>query len=66
VDQHELDGLITRTVAGEQSLLPVWHEVSAEQVRDYSPSIADKVAVSTNSMAIAEIAAAIAKIVQQT
>lgn len=62
---HELDGLITRTVAGEQSLLPVWHEVSAEQVRNYSPSIADKVAVSTNSMSIAEIAAAIAGIVHQ-
>jgi len=25
---HELDGLITRTVAGEQSLLPIWHDLS--------------------------------------
>jgi hypothetical protein len=61
---HELDGLVTRTVAGEQSLLPIWHDVTAEQVREYSPSLADKVAVSTASMTIAEIAAEIESVVR--
>jgi hypothetical protein len=61
---HELDGLVTRTVAGEQSLLPIWHNLSADQVRAYSPSLADKVAMSTGAFSIEEIAEQIAEVVQ--
>lgn len=61
---HELDGLVTRTVAGEQSLLPIWHDLSAEQVRGYSPSLADKVALSTSSASIEEMAEQIAAVVR--
>jgi len=60
---HELDGLVTRTVVGEQSLLPIWHDLSPEQVRDYSPSLADKVAMSTDQFSIDEIAERIADVV---
>jgi hypothetical protein len=60
---HELDGLVTRTVAGEQSLLPIWHDLSAEQVRAFSPSLADKVALSTNQFSIEDIAEQIAAVV---
>jgi len=60
---HELDGLVTRTVAGEQSLLPIWHDLSADQVRAFSPSLADKVAMSTEAFTIEEIAEQIAEVV---
>ncbi|SSC25061.1 Toll/interleukin-1 receptor homology (TIR) (chaperone) [Klenkia terrae] len=59
----ELDGLVTRSVAGEQSMLPIWHEVSAEQVRGYSPSLADKRALSTGEFDIEEMADQIAEAV---
>jgi hypothetical protein len=59
----ELDGLVTRTVAGEQTMLPIWHEVSAEQVRGYSPSLADKRALSTGEFDIEEMADQIAEAV---
>lgn len=62
---HELDGLVTRTVAGEQSLLPIWHELSAAQVRAFSPSLADKVGMSTDQFSIHEIAEQIAEVVNQ-
>lgn len=62
---HELDGLVTRTVAGEQSLLPIWHNLSAEQVRAYSPSLADKVALSTGDESIDDIARQIANVVDE-
>lgn len=61
---HELDGLITRTVAGEQSLLPIWHQITAEDVRAYSPSLADRVALSTESTAIDEMASQIATVIK--
>ncbi|GAA2651410.1 hypothetical protein GCM10010400_03470 [Streptomyces aculeolatus] len=62
---HELDGLVTRNVAGEQSLLPIWHNLSADDVRRYSPSLADKVAMSTDAYSIEEIAAQIADVVRE-
>lgn len=60
---HELDGLVTRTLAGVQSLLPIWHDLTAENVRAYSPSLADKVAMSTADYSIDDIADQIAEVV---
>ena len=44
---QELNGLATREVNGKKVILPVWHEVSFEEVRQYSPMLADRVAVTT-------------------
>ncbi len=57
---YELDGIVARTVSGEQTLLPIWHEITKQQVMDYSPSLADKVARSTGTHTVQEIAAEIA------
>lgn len=61
--QYELDGLVTLTVAGEQSLLPIWHDMGREDVLAHSASLADKVALRTADLPIAEIAAQIAAVV---
>jgi hypothetical protein len=63
---HELDGLVMRTVAGEQSLLPIWHDLTAENVRTYSPSLADKVAMNTADHSIQQIAEQIAEVVNRS
>lgn len=63
---YELDGIVTRTVSGEQVLLPIWHNITKQQVVDFSPSLADKVARSTATHTIAEIAAEIADLLQST
>lgn len=48
--QWELDGLVARQNSGEQGLiLPVWHDVSREEVLAYSPPLADKLAVASSS-----------------
>lgn len=57
---YELDGIVTRTVSGEQILLPIWHNITKQQVVDFSPSLADKVARSTATHTVDEIAAEIA------
>jgi len=61
---YELDGIVTRTVSGEQVLLPIWHNITKQQVVDYSPSLADKVARSTATHTIDEIAAEIADLIR--
>lgn len=61
---YELDGIVTRTVSGEQVLLPIWHNITKQQVVDFSPSMADKVARSTATHTIEEIASEIAELIQ--
>jgi hypothetical protein len=58
-----LDGLVTNAVAGKQVLLPLWHEVSKDEVISYSPSLADKVALRTADYTVAEIAEEIATVI---
>lgn len=61
---YELDGLITRSISNQQLLLPIWHNITKQEVIDYSPSIADKVARSTSTNTIEEIAEEIAEIIK--
>jgi hypothetical protein len=62
--QYELDGLVTRSVGGEQVLLPLWHKITKSEVMAQSPSLADKVARSTTDNTLDELAAEIAAVVQ--
>lgn len=56
--------MVTRTVSGEQILLPIWHNITKQQVVDFSPSLADKVARSTATHTIHEIAKEIAELLK--
>ena len=58
---HELDGIITRSMNNQQLLLPIWHRISKEEVINYSPSLADKLARNTATHTIAEIASEISE-----
>ena len=42
--QRELDGLAAREVTGIKVILPVWHNITAEQLRARSPILADRIA----------------------
>jgi hypothetical protein len=44
---QELNGLVTRESKGQKVILPIWHKVTREQVSQYSPILADRVAAST-------------------
>jgi len=61
---YELDGLVTRAVSGEQVLLPVWHNITKKEVIQNSPSLADKVARSTATHTVEEIAVEIIEVIK--
>lgn len=63
---YELDGIITRAVSGEQVLLPIWHNITKQEVIDFSPSLADKVARSTGMHTVEEIAEEIADLINNS
>lgn len=62
--QYELDGLVTREMAGEQVILPLWHKITKEEIISHSPTLADKIAHTTSNSTIAEIAQEIAGVIQ--
>ena len=62
---YELDGLVTRSVSGEQVLLPIWHNITKKEVIQYSPSLADKLARSTATHTVEEIAVEIIEVIKR-
>ncbi len=54
--QKELDGLVSLEVEGATRILPVWHEISKDEVVRHSPMLADKVALNTSLKSTDEIA----------
>ncbi len=38
---YELDGIITKSLTGEQVVLPIGHNITKKEVIDFSPSLAD-------------------------
>lgn len=54
---YELDGLVSRNISeGNNLILPIWHNVSQNEVRNFSPSLADLTALKSDNMSIDEIA----------
>lgn len=60
---YELDGLVTKSVDGDQVLLPIWHNITKDEVVSYSPSLADKLARNTTMQTVEEIAEEIVEVV---
>jgi len=61
--QQELNGLVTREVNAKKVILPVWHGVTFDDVRRYSVTLADRVAIQTSkglAVVVETILAAIA------
>jgi hypothetical protein len=53
--QRELDGLVAKEItSGEKGILPIWHEIDHKGVAEYSPTLADRLAV-PSSIGIDEI-----------
>jgi hypothetical protein len=61
--QYELDGLVTMAVSGKQIILPLWHEISKDEVIRQSPSLADRVALRTSDYSAIEIADELASVI---
>jgi hypothetical protein len=63
--QWELNGLVTRLMAGERNVIvPIWYDVNAEAVREYSPALADLVAARA-SEGVASISDKIERVLRQ-
>ncbi len=46
--QRELDGLNSIEIAGKKKIIPLWHKLTYNDVIKYSPTLADKIGVSSD------------------
>ncbi len=44
--EYELNGLVAREIDGRKVILPIWYKITREDVLSYSPTLADKIALS--------------------
>lgn len=63
--QYELNGLTAREIEGKKVILPIWYNIDKQDVLKYSPTLADKVALSNQKLTIDEIAEALADVLSE-
>ena len=61
--QKELGGLDAREVDGVKVILPVWHELTREEVVRHAPMLADRLAANTDS-GLEQVVRAVLDVVQ--
>ena len=53
---YELDGLFQKEMTYGKTILPIWHDITKDEVQDFSPSLAGRKALNTSMYTIKEIA----------
>lgn len=53
---YELDGLFQKEMTFGKTILPIWHDVTKDEVYDFSPSLAGRKALNTAMFTVKEIA----------
>ena len=46
--QRELNGLFATMNAGRRRILPIWHDINADELAKYSPMVADLLAIKSS------------------
>ena len=60
----ELNGLFIKQEDGEKVILPIWHGISKDIVKQYSPMLADMVAFKSSDYSVEELADELIKIIK--
>lgn len=58
--EYELNGMVAREMDGIPLILPIWHNISMDEVLKFSPTLADKKALKTSDYTIDEIVSSLA------
>lgn len=61
---YEYKSLITKEVNGVKCILPIWHNITREEVQNFSLYLADKIALDTASNNLKQIALKICQVVR--
>ena len=62
--EYELRGLVSREIGRDKTVLPIWHQVTREEVLSFSPPLADKLALNTSNDSLEAIAIKLLKVIK--
>lgn len=62
--EYELRGLVSREIDGRKVIIPIWHNVSRDDVLRFSPPLADKLAIKSSDKSILEAALHILEVIR--
>jgi len=62
--EYELRGLVSKEIGRDKAVLPIWHQVTREEVLSFSPPLADKLALNTSNDSLETIAIKLLKVVK--
>lgn len=62
--EYELRGLVSKEIGRDKVILPVWHNVTREEVLNFSPPLADKLALDTNRLSLEQIAVSLLEVIR--
>lgn len=62
--EYELRGLIAKELGKNKVILPIWHDISRDDVLAFSPPLADKLALTTSGLSPAAMALKIIEVVR--
>lgn len=62
--QYELEGLVNREVGSGKVILPIWHEITKQDLLAYSPTLAGKVAIETSRVPMREMVLKFLKVIR--
>jgi len=55
---------LAKEMEGHKMILPIWHKVSKTEVLNFSPNLADKVALNSSLNSIEEIASQLMEVIK--
>lgn len=64
--QYELDGFVARESVGVKVILPLWHKISKNEVMQFGPTLADRLALNMAQFTFDEIVEKITKILKDS
>ena len=53
--EYELNGMVAKEMNGHKVILPIWHKISRDEVLQFSPTLADKLALDTSTHSMEDI-----------
>jgi len=64
--EYELNGMVAREMNGRKVILPIWHKITKDEVLEFSPPLADKIALNTSIHSIADIVNQLTDLIKKT
>jgi len=64
--EYELNGMVAREMNGHKVILPIWHKITKDEVLEFSPTLADKLALNTSIHSMADIVSQLTDLIKKT